>query len=142
MPSPSNANGSVLKRSVSEPTALPDEFSTPISVSSLPSYGPWVASVRIWLPLPVTLTRIPQLVSAPIAGHCVNGAAGVAAGPVALDGRIPALAGLRPTLTTLKVPSGRGASLNRSTGARRGGALWAAATPRAAAGGLADARFA
>src|SRR5260221_470483 len=59
-----------------------ESFWTPISVSSMPSNGPCEGSP--YTPTcPVGVIRISsaQLVSTPIAGHCVNGADGSAALP-------------------------------------------------------------
>src|SRR5271155_5854724 len=77
MPSPSKPKISVPV-SFRRDTGLLELLTTPIIVSSMASNGPCDGSVYdLSVPSGVISSRIEQLVSAPTAGHCVNG--GVAA---------------------------------------------------------------
>ena len=72
-PSPSNPNRSVFDDRASDVIVPPELFTTPVSVSSMPSYGGWLGSLRTAPPLSVTTTSTPQLVSCPSGGHSVKG---------------------------------------------------------------------
>jgi hypothetical protein len=87
-PSPSKPNRFVFDVKASVVMVPLDWFSTPVSVSSAPSSGPWLGSFNTVKPVSVTTTSRPQLVSNPSGGHSVNGGDGngASAGLAALAG--------------------------------------------------------
>src|SRR4051794_1885852 len=78
-PSPSNPNAPDVPVRVIEGSGAPELLSTPTEVSSTPSNGPTLGSVRIVRPPPgLTTISTAQLGAEPIAGHSLNGGDGFA----------------------------------------------------------------